>query len=133
MKWLAAWLALALAIAALPAARAWLAERRRRGPDFRDTEEFVLGADAWCHAHPDALAHRPVQTPAPTPGLTPARQRVIESEARAAARHDYADNRRRRANPYRLHTREGALWAITYGEAWTGYELAAFGTADPVQ
>lgn len=64
--------------------------------------------------------------------LSPTRRATIDSQARAAARQDFADNRHRRANPYRHHSREFACWAIAYGEAWLGFELAAHPESKPV-
>lgn len=104
--------------------------RRRIARDYQDTEAFMLGADAWCQTHPDAWTPGP-PTPPPCPGLTFGRRLQIEALARSSARQDFVDNGRRRANPYVRHSREFACWAIAYGEAWTGYEIAACATADP--
>lgn len=125
---LLAWIGLCLLLIAGLACRDW---RRARRQDFEDTAAYVLGAEGWCATHPDAVA--PAATPAPVPGITLARRSLIEAEARAAARVDYVDNRRRRANPYVRHSREACCWAIAYNEAWTGFEIAAHATADPVR
>lgn len=128
MTWLTLmliWMGLSAALIAwLTLRNAWLARPRRR-PDFRDTSDFVLGAEAWCAAHPEFWAQRAaVQTPVPAPGLTLARRRHIDAYARAAAREDFRGYGRRRANPYVRHSREAACWAIAYSDAWTALEIA---------
>jgi hypothetical protein len=65
--------------------------------------------------------------PSPAPALSAAAMRSlsIEHQARMAAREDYADNQRRRANPYRRHSRDFVVWAIAYDRTWLDLEHAA--------
>lgn len=118
---LLAWFGIALALLAVFAARAWRIQRRR-AVDFKDTDAFVLGAEAWCQAHPDALLPQP--TAAPTPAIAPEIRCRIEAYAIAAAHADFKGGRRRRSNPHARHSRLFALWAITYDAAWIDLELA---------
>jgi hypothetical protein len=119
-----------IAFVAMVTVIVWLLRNPERNqvPDFKNTGDFVLGAEAWCSTHPDGWT--PQRTAKPVPGITDARRRHIEGLARSAARMDFADNGWRRANPYVRHSREACLWSIAYSEAWTGHEIAAHATAD---
>ncbi len=70
-------------------------------------------------------AGAPPPVPQPSADVIPLRHRLIEAEARNAARADFSANRHRRANPYRRHTREFACWAIAYTALWAELENAA--------
>lgn len=77
-----------------------------------------------------ALQPPRASAPHPLPAAASARPRVLDivptaerritiaNEAHAAACHDFQTVGRRRANPYAMHTRLFACWALEYASKW---------------